>query len=822
MKCAICFEQINKNNIITCPYCNIQSCNNCVKEYLMNYGGLECLNCKKKINITFISKYFTKKWLKDDYMKHYGKICLLTEDNILNDLMDSVNTYNLIYMAKLDNTFKLVHNYHIVNSMLKQLENNDKLFNNCLNNKININEILSIIDKNIYPNSTNFSYGYDENNYFINLCAFLPCIIDKVKSDKIINKKDLIKQLKLKNSISTISIFDLLIIFQENIINHINNNKLAKKLIDFDYLFIKSINNYFYDNDYSFNMILHYFIYNYKILISSNYYDLFTNIKLDINKNINLILNFYNNFKKVNKNIDNSIKKCIKTDCRGFLKEDKTEVSKEEYEKHFNKNVNDKEIDDFNYISKSYIDNINKTSIIKYYKINFFICKLCNSKICCNCNKELLDNHVCNEDDLISVLSIKQGAKNCPGCGIPIFKNDGCDHMFCVNCHCMFNWSNLKITKTTTNPLYYEWMRNRGLTPARNDQEEYNRTMGFCDNSIYNGKQILTLVIKYNITKYDIRYYNLANIFEFLTNYSLHSIDDYNKIRIKYLLNLLNEDEYKTNISKYDIETYYINEYNDIFNTFRFNINDILHNLFNQLKHIIYNDDDDELCNIDENKIKNIISDNSNNIQKFIDQFNNNMKEYKNLTILSRKSYLINNNWFLNENSKKLKNTIIKINKNISDKIKCLFIYNLFDDIFNEIFNNSDIFVDDQIMFENMNKLLNPVISLSSYNNNMLLRFLNIYKTNKKDIDDFILYLKNFLININDYHFNSNIKKCLFYSISSVFYNIYTDIIELNNNKIENKYLEYEKIKLSLEYKCITNEIEQLINILFDILNLLQ
>lgn len=37
--------------------------------------------------------------------------------------------------------------------------------------------------------------------------------------------------------------------------------------------------------------------------------------------------------------------------------------------------------------------------------------------------------------------ALKISAKCCPKCFVPIEKNLGCDHMFCVECKHHFNWS---------------------------------------------------------------------------------------------------------------------------------------------------------------------------------------------------------------------------------------------------------------------------------------------------------------------------------------------------------------------------------------------
>ena len=63
--------------------------------------------------------------------------------------------------------------------------------------------------------------------------------------------------------------------------------------------------------------------------------------------------------------------------------------------------------------------------------------------------------HVCNPDDVATFQALSQNTKPCPKCHVLIYKIDGCDQMWCTQCHVAFSWLQTRIH----NPHYFEWMR---------------------------------------------------------------------------------------------------------------------------------------------------------------------------------------------------------------------------------------------------------------------------------------------------------------------------------------------------------------------------
>lgn len=105
-----------------------------------------------------------------------------------------------------------------------------------------------------------------------------------------------------------------------------------------------------------------------------------------------------------------------------------------------------------------------------YVNMRKMECDLCSVKICRECHEVLsgkstdLDNeHTCDQSTIETVKLLKRDTKNCPSCKAMIHKIDGCDQMFCTQCHTAFSWRTGEISMGRVhNPHYYEYLRQNG------------------------------------------------------------------------------------------------------------------------------------------------------------------------------------------------------------------------------------------------------------------------------------------------------------------------------------------------------------------------
>jgi len=99
-------------------------------------------------------------------------------------------------------------------------------------------------------------------------------------------------------------------------------------------------------------------------------------------------------------------------------------------------------------------------------------CGVCDNWTCPDCHEvkgAVRDaEHTCNPDNVATAALLARDTKNCPKCGVGIHKIDGCDQMWCVQCHTAFSWRTGRIETNIHNPHYYEWMRRTGGEVPRN------------------------------------------------------------------------------------------------------------------------------------------------------------------------------------------------------------------------------------------------------------------------------------------------------------------------------------------------------------------
>ena len=92
-------------------------------------------------------------------------------------------------------------------------------------------------------------------------------------------------------------------------------------------------------------------------------------------------------------------------------------------------------------------------------------CIVCCINVCMDCHEIIHGtDHTCNPDTIASIEFLNQDSRPCPVCSALIFKIEGCDQMFCTQCHTTFSWTTSRIeTGFRHNPHYLDWIRQKRL-----------------------------------------------------------------------------------------------------------------------------------------------------------------------------------------------------------------------------------------------------------------------------------------------------------------------------------------------------------------------
>lgn len=179
-----------------------------------------------------------------------------------------------------------------------------------------------------------------------------------------------------------------------------------------------------------------------------------------------------------------------------------------------------------------------------------WICTICNEKTCSVCLCSMKESHKCEPIVLESIKAIKSTSKECPGCKVYINRVSGCSQMYCTNCGVVFDWNTGKIEvgKYIHNPHYLQELQRK-----KQDNNPYNHWLYNHEYWIEQESIITHMIGSKNEFSQCLHIYKqiieLRDVYEIkrkLYRETQRELNEYQKLRIKYILKEITEEKWKT------------------------------------------------------------------------------------------------------------------------------------------------------------------------------------------------------------------------------------------------------------------------------------
>lgn len=186
-------------------------------------------------------------------------------------------------------------------------------------------------------------------------------------------------------------------------------------------------------------------------------------------------------------------------------------------------------------------------------------CGICEKHICKDCNEEKGEEHECDQNNVETMKLLKKDSKSCPSCGTLITKIDGCDQMWCTqpSCHTAFSWrTGKKVFGTIHNPHFIQFSVENGMI-ERNPQDIpcgglpdiYSYFNNVRNYAALHPTSSGLLFDKFSLPIRGIRHLNTIEE----RQYRVTDVRDTNTdLRVRYLLNEIDDDNFSANIIKRD------------------------------------------------------------------------------------------------------------------------------------------------------------------------------------------------------------------------------------------------------------------------------
>lgn len=181
---------------------------------------------------------------------------------------------------------------------------------------------------------------------------------------------------------------------------------------------------------------------------------------------------------------------------------------------------------------------------------NDWTCGLCMKKACKKCHNIIEDpsTHQCNKDDVATATLLAKDTKPCPKCNTGIFKIEGCNQMWCTQCHTAFDWVTGRLESNVHNPHYFAYMNSI-------NQNDHNQELAYvCGETLdVNVVSVLNIQMRYlkeaagerQTVNFIIESINHLRDVEIPHKYRTSNTENNLELRVKFLRGAIDEESFK-------------------------------------------------------------------------------------------------------------------------------------------------------------------------------------------------------------------------------------------------------------------------------------
>lgn len=190
-------------------------------------------------------------------------------------------------------------------------------------------------------------------------------------------------------------------------------------------------------------------------------------------------------------------------------------------------------------------------------------CGLCEKWTCPTCHEikglSRDEEHNCDPNNVATAELLSRDTKPCPKCHTGIFKIDGCNQMWCTQCHTGFDWRTGRIETHIHNPHFFEWQRRNSangeiprtdINHCRNENidqlfsraliRHINQYTNRRDSTLNDNSRNMYVTKLLNIVQ---RFIHIRQVE--IPHYNINYEDRNRDLRVSYMRNKITKDELK-------------------------------------------------------------------------------------------------------------------------------------------------------------------------------------------------------------------------------------------------------------------------------------